>query len=56
VAGYRVYRDGAFLGTTTGTTYADGGGSKRAASPTYHVVAYDGAGNLSPPSNAASLG
>jgi chitodextrinase len=46
VAGYRVYRNGVQVGTTTGTTFTDTG---LAASTqyTYTVAAYDSAGNVS---------
>jgi chitodextrinase len=53
VAGYRVFRNGAELATTTDTSYSD-----TAVLPStnysYHVVAYDTAGNVSPPSNTAN--
>ena len=54
VAGYRVYRDGALIGTTTGTSYTD---ASVASSTTYAyaVRAYDAAGNVSAASNAASV-
>ncbi len=44
MAGYDIYRNGAKIGTTTGTSYADSG---LAASTTYsyYVVAFDAAGN-----------
>jgi chitodextrinase len=46
VAGYRVYRNGSQVGTTSGTTFTDTGlsGSTRY---TYTVAAYDSAGNAS---------
>lgn len=49
VSGYRVSRDGTPLGTTSTTTFSDSG---LAASATYayRVVAFDSAGNVSPPS------
>jgi chitodextrinase len=54
VAGYRVYRDGALIGTSTTAGYAD-----LTAQPStaygYHVVAYDAAGNSSVPSNTANI-
>jgi hypothetical protein len=53
VAGYRIYRNGVEIGTSTTTNYAD-----TAATPlqayTYTVAAYDGAGNLSTQSTAAA--
>lgn len=53
VAGYRVYRDGAEVGTTTGTQYSD-----TRLSPTttysYYVLAYDEYGNVSAASNVAT--
>jgi chitodextrinase len=54
VAGYRVFRSGAQIGTTTSTNYAD---STVSAGQTYdyHVVAYDGAGNTSTASNTATV-
>ena len=54
VAGYKVYRDGAFLASATGTSYSDTtvqGGT----SHTYTVYAYDAAGNISPASNTATV-
>jgi chitodextrinase len=54
VAGYRVYRDGTLIGTSTTTGYTD-----LTAQPStaygYHVIAYDAAGNSSVPSNTASI-
>ena len=53
VTGYRVYRGGVQVGTTTSTTYTDGG---LAAGTTYSytVRAYDAASNLGPASNTAT--
>ena len=53
VTGYRVYRGGVQIGTTTSTSYTDGG---LAASTTYSytVRAYDAASNLGPASNTAT--
>lgn len=50
VTGYRVLRDGAQIGTATGTTYSD---TTVQSSSTYQytVVAVDAAGNPSSPSN-----
>lgn len=54
VAGYRVYRNGGQIGTSAGTSYSD-----RTTSPStgysYTVSAYDGAGNVSAQSSAASV-
>jgi hypothetical protein len=55
VAGYRVYRDGALVASTTGTSLIDAIAG-RSATHTYYVVAYDSAGNSSPPSSAVSMG
>lgn len=51
VAGYRVKRDGAVVGTTAALSYTDGG---RTASTTYQyeVTAFDAAGNSSAPAVA----
>jgi chitodextrinase len=46
VAGYRVYRNGVQVGTTTGTTFTDTGLSA-STRYTYTVAAYDRAGNVS---------
>jgi acid phosphatase type 7 len=54
VAGYKVYRDGAFLASTSTTSYSDSavqGGTTHS----YAVYAYDAAGNISPPSNTATV-
>jgi acid phosphatase type 7 len=54
VAGYKVYRDGAFLTSTSTTSYLDStvqGGT----SHSYTVYAYDAAGNISPASNTATV-
>src|SRR5206468_1051928 len=54
VAGYRVYRGGAQVGTTAGTSYSDTG--LTAATPySYTVRAYDPAGNLGPASNSVTV-
>jgi chitodextrinase len=55
VAGYRVYRNGAMVGTATATGYSDSPGGKKGSSYTYTVVDYDAAGNVSPQSNAVTL-
>jgi hypothetical protein len=54
VAGYRVYRDGVLLTTTTSTIFTDSLAG-RSRTTTYFVVTYDAAGNVSPPSNAISV-
>jgi uncharacterized repeat protein (TIGR03803 family) len=53
VSGYKIYRGGTQIGTSTTTTYSDSG---LAASTTYNykVAAYDAAGNTSAKSSAAS--
>lgn len=53
VTGYRVYRDGAAVGTTTNTSYQNTGLNPSTAY-NYTVRAYDAAGNESADSNAAS--
>lgn len=53
VAGYRVTRNGSVLpGTVTGTSFANSG--LAAGTYSYTVIAFDGAGNTSTPSNSAS--
>jgi chitodextrinase len=47
VAGYRVYRGGALMGTTTGLSYLDSGLQPQTLYA-YEVRAYDAAGNVSP--------
>ncbi len=54
VTGYKVYRDGAFLASTTATTYSDTT-AQAGATYTYTVYAYDAAGNISQPSNTATV-
>jgi chitodextrinase len=53
VLGYRISRDGAQVATVTGTSYADRGVQPN-TTHSYSVAAYDGGGNVSPPSNTAS--
>lgn len=53
VAGYRVYRNGSLVGTTKSTTFTAGGLSN-GTSYTFHVVAYDAAGNVSAASGSVS--
>ncbi|MDP8910556.1 MAG: hypothetical protein M3M94_00625 [Actinomycetota bacterium] len=54
VAGYRIFRDGAVVGTTTGTSYTDASVAS-STSYTYAVRAYDAAGNVSAASNAVTV-
>jgi Gametolysin peptidase M11 len=54
VAGYWIFRDGVQLGRTSANTFTDSP-TGRGASHTYVVVAFDVAGNRSPPSNAVTL-
>jgi YD repeat-containing protein len=56
LVGYHIYRNGSStaLGSSTGTAYADSTTSGTTAY-TYIVKAYDGAGNISGPSNTASI-
>lgn len=54
VAGYKILRGGAYVGTTTsGTTFADTG-LTASTTYTYVVKAFDAAGNISPSSNTAN--
>jgi chitodextrinase len=54
VKGYNVYRNGVQLGTTTSRTYADST-VRQGTIYSYTVAAFDGAGNNSAQSTAASL-
>ena len=54
VTGYRVYRGGTQIGTTTATNYTDNSVSGSTAY-SYTVSAYDAAGNNSPTSNTAPV-
>jgi cellulose 1,4-beta-cellobiosidase len=54
IAGYRIYRNGVQISTTSATSYADSGLSA-ATTYTYSVRAYDAAGNVSAGSNTASV-
>ena len=57
VTGYRIYRNGAVIGTTTGTSYSDTGLSEY-TTYTYRVAAYDAEGNessLSSPLSATTV-
>jgi len=53
VAGYRVYRNGAQVGTASETSYHDTG-LKPGTSYRYRAVSYDAAGNVSSASNEVS--
>lgn len=53
VTGYRIYRNGTQLTTTTGTSYSNTGLGAN-TSYSYTVLAYDAAGNLSAQSTSAS--
>lgn len=46
IAGYRVFRDGALIGSTEGTSFVDSG-IVSGSSYTYKVIAFDAAGNES---------
>lgn len=54
VTGYRVYRNGEAIGTTSGTTYADEG-LKPGTAYSYAVEAFDAAGNTSSQSAPANV-
>jgi chitodextrinase len=54
VAGYRVFRNATQIATTTSTSYADTTVSSN-TTYTYEVRAYDAAGNVSQPSNTATV-
>ncbi len=54
VAGYRVFRDGREVATTTGTSYNDTLGGKN-PSAVYFLVAFDAAGNVSAPSEQVAV-
>ena len=47
ITGYRIYRNSSLLTTTSGTSYSNSGLSSN-TSYTYHVIAVDSLGNLSP--------
>ena len=55
VAGYRVYRDGAFTATTVDTSYTDRDGAS-GITYEYTVDAYDAANNGSASSNPVTAG
>jgi len=52
VAGYRVYRNGALVATTTTLTWSD---ARQRVSVTYYVIAVDAAGNASGASNSVTV-
>jgi chitodextrinase len=52
VTGYRVYRDGVLIGTTTALSYADSGLQPQ-TQYSYEVRAYDAAGNVGAPATAS---
>jgi len=54
VSGYRVYRDGAFVGTTSATTFTNAGLAAN-TSYAFTVAAFDSAGNTSPQSAPRSV-
>ncbi len=54
VAGYRLYRDGAQVGSTTSLSYTDSGLSP-VTTYTYTIAAYDASGNVSAQSQQASF-
>ncbi len=53
VAGYKVFRDGTQIATTTATSYSNTG-LQASTTFTYTVVAYDAVGNTSPQSSPVS--
>jgi chitodextrinase len=54
VTGYRVYRNGSSIGTTSSTSYSDTGLTS-GVQYSYTVAAYDAAGNTSAPSTARTV-
>ena len=54
VTGYNVYRNGAYVGSTTATTYSDST-VQPGTTYSYTVSAHDAAGNTSQPSNTATV-
>jgi chitodextrinase len=54
VSGYRIYRDGSLVGTSTGLIYSDTGLSA-ATTYGYRVAAYDAAGNASTQTDALTV-
>ncbi len=55
VAAYDIYRNNAFLASTTARTYSDTGTKVGGGAYTYYVVARDAASNKSSPSNTVSI-
>ena len=53
VKGYKIYRNGSFVTTVTGSTY-DATALASGTSYTFHVTAVDASGNVSPASNAVT--
>jgi chitodextrinase len=53
VTGYRIFRNGSQVGTTTNTSFTDSGLTPSTVY-TYSVVAFDAAGNTSSPSGSAT--
>ena len=54
VGGYRIFRNGAQIGSMTGTTYSDATAIP-GSSYQYYVVAYDTSNNVSQPSNTVTV-
>ncbi|HVM30985.1 MAG TPA: hypothetical protein VM305_09505 [Candidatus Limnocylindrales bacterium] len=54
VAGYRVFRNGTQVASVTHTSYSDSL-PKKTTSPTYYVVAFDAAGNVSVPADPVAF-
>jgi chitodextrinase len=54
VTGYQVFRNGAQISSTTGTSYSDSG-LTASTTYSYYVTASDAAGNVSTPSTALSV-
>jgi chitodextrinase len=54
IAGYKIYRDGVQIATTTATSYPNGG-LTQSTTYTYQVSAFDAAGNDSPLSTAITV-
>jgi acid phosphatase type 7 len=54
VGGYRIYRDGTQIGSTTGTVYSDTTAVPN-STYSYYVVAFDTSNNTSQPSNTVSV-
>ncbi len=54
IAGYKIFRNGSHIATTTNTAFKDTGLSASTIY-TYYIVAFDNAGNNSQPSNTISV-